>query len=50
MDRRVGFRPKHRPTDLVALDLPAKSEQLVGGLVESTFISTNKLKSKDPTQ
>ena len=35
---------------LVAVDPPAKSFSLFGGLVESTFISTKKFKSKDPTQ
>ena len=31
-------------------DPPAKSEELFGGLVENPFISTKKLKCKDPTQ
>ena len=35
---------------LVAVDPPAKSLAFWGGVVESTFISTKKLKSKDPTQ
>ena len=35
---------------LVAVDPPAKSESFFGGIVENTFLSTKKLKSKDPTQ
>ena len=35
---------------LVAVDPSAKSKNIFGGLVENRFISTKKLKSKDPTQ